>query len=50
MGAGEGGAVEVGGLEDEAGGGGGEESGEEGEEEEELGEVVYLEVGVWSCV
>ena len=44
---GEGGAVQVGGLEDEAGVGGFLEGGQEGEGEEHLREVIYLEVGVW---
>ena len=48
LGGGEGGAVELGGLEDEAGVGGRLEVGEEGEGEEYLGKVVDLEMGV--CV
>lgn len=46
FGGGEGGAVEVGGLEDEAGVWRRLEVGEEGEGEEHLGKVVDLEVGV----
>lgn len=48
LGGGERGAVQVGGLEDEAGVGRRLEVGEEGEGEEHLGQVVHLEVGV--CV
>ena len=44
---GERGAVQVGGLQDEAGVGGRLEVREEGEGQEHLGEVVDLEVGVW---
>lgn len=42
--------MQVGGLENEPGVGVCLEGGEEGEGEEHLGEVVYLEMGVWRAV